>query len=659
MVETAAQRSRSAWRSTRTRRLIALWVAAGTWLFVSDRLAIEAAQATSPEIRLQPVAWNLSNPLFVTSPPDGSGRLFIVEQGGVIKRLEAGATAPAVFLDISAKVLQGAQQGLVGLAFHPQFASNGRVFVDYTRSSDEATVVAEYRVSPGSGVADPSETVLLVVPESLPNLAGGMLAFGRDGFLYVGVGQAGIGNDPTNTAQDLGRLLGKILRIDVDLPLVGLPYSSPPSNPFVGATPGRDEIWAYGLRNPWRFSFDRLTGDLLAGDVGNHQREEVDLITRGGNYGWRVREGLLCSGYDVSRCGAAGFTGPLVDYEHTAARCAVVGGYVYRGGRGALPTGSYVFGDFCSGEIFLLEGGIMRVLLDTPLVISSFGEDQAGELYVVDWLGAVYRLESTRAPLDSALVTSVLPGSRSVQAGSTATAFATMIWTGATPASDCGIAPLTRFPIADFLYQTTDPDTNTLVGAPNSPVPLVPGQHQTFLIAFTPSAPMDATDLLLAFFCANSAAAPVIPGLNTLLLSAASDPVADIVAVTSTTGNDGIVSLLTSGEPSAFSVAIANVGAATDITASADAGGLPVSVLVCPTEASTGTCLVPPAPAATLPIAAGATSTLTVFVASTEVVAFDPAYHRVTVRFADSIGVTRGLTSVAVRTSPPSALAGR
>jgi glucose/arabinose dehydrogenase len=371
---------------TRSERTVANGVAAlliATLTLVPEGREAETghAEAAAPEIQLHPVVSSLTSPLLVTSAGDGSDRLFIVEQAGLIKVLEPGATTPAVFLDLSAKVMTGDQQGLLALAFHPQYSSNRRFFVDYTRASDSATVVAEYRVSAtDANVADPAETILLVIPEPLPNVTGGTLAFGPDGFLYIGVGIAGVDNDPANTAQDLNGLLGKILRIDVDHPAGGLPYSSPPDNPFVGATAGRDEIFAYGLRNPWRFSFDRLTGDLFAGDVGNRLREEVNRITRSGNYGWRVREGLICSGNDPLSCDAPGFVPPLADYEHTGGRCAVIGGHVYRGTRGSLPAGSYVFGDFCSGEIFVLQDGAMRLLLATSLIISSFGEDQAGEL---------------------------------------------------------------------------------------------------------------------------------------------------------------------------------------------------------------------------------------------------------------------------------------
>ncbi len=370
-------------------------------LLLGAALAAGPAPVAASEVLLTPVLSNLDIPTLVTSARDGSHRLFILEQGGLIKVLPRGAAEPTVFLDLRATVMTGSHQGLVGLAFHPQYASNGRFFVDYTRAEDAVTVVAEYRVSDGDpDVADPTERVLLEIPYPLPNVTAGTLAFGPDGFLYIGVGNAGVTDDPQNTAQDLHQLAGKILRIDVDRPSGDRPYAAPPGNPFVGA--GRDEVFAYGLRNPWRFSFDRLTGELLAGDVGNLEREEVNVITRGGNYGWRVWEGTVCAAGEPGVCDAPAFLPPLVEYAHEDGRCAVVGGHAYRGRLGTLTAGSYVFGDFCSGEVFVLEAGVVRRLLATSLVISSFGEDEEGEIYVVDWLGAVYRLTAP-APSAAAL----------------------------------------------------------------------------------------------------------------------------------------------------------------------------------------------------------------------------------------------------------------
>jgi glucose/arabinose dehydrogenase len=354
-------------------------------------------------IELSPVvSTGLSNPLFVGHAGDGSNRLFIVEQGGVISVLPPGSPPPLPFLDIRTKIVAGGEQGLLGLAFHPQYGSMGRFFLSYTRAGDGALVIAEYRVSADPDVADPTERVLLTIPHPThTNHYGGMLAFGPDGYLYIGVGDGGSANDPTNNAQNVDVLLGKILRIDVDPGDGSGPlYLAPPTNPFSGATPGRDEIFALGFRNPWRFSFDRVTGQQWVADVGQGAREEVDTpIVAGGNYGWRVYEGLLCTGNDPALCNPANHLFPIVDYAHVNGRCAVTGGYVYRGAQGTLPLGTYVYGDFCSGEIFGWDGSTQSILLDTTLHISSFGEDEAGELYVVDLRGTVSKIVP-RGPAD-------------------------------------------------------------------------------------------------------------------------------------------------------------------------------------------------------------------------------------------------------------------
>jgi glucose/arabinose dehydrogenase len=359
-------------------------------------LAFMSARATAqsvPPVTLEPVLSNLSGTVLLTNARDGSNRLFVIEQPGRIQVLQPGASTPTVFLDITAKVLAGGERGLLGLTFHPQFSANRRLFVNYTRRGDGATVIAEYRVSATNpNVVDSTETVLLVIPQPFENHNGGMIAFGPDGFLYIGMGDGGSANDPQNRAQNIDELLGKMLRINVDQASGSTLYSSPSDNPFFGATAGRDEIYAVGLRNPFRFSFDRATGQLYAGDVGQNVREEIDIITRGGNYGWRVFEGTRCTGLGPAQCNAANFQAPIAEYDHVAGRCSVTGGYVYRGTRGALPVGSYIYGDFCTGEMFLLQGTVSALLQDTNINISSFGEDEAGELYVVGLGGTVHRL---------------------------------------------------------------------------------------------------------------------------------------------------------------------------------------------------------------------------------------------------------------------------
>jgi glucose/arabinose dehydrogenase len=349
------------------------------------------ATPLSAATQLVPVVTGLSSPVFVGHAGDGSNRLFIVEQGGAIRVVQPGGSTATVFLDINSRVLSGGERGLLGLAFHPQYGANGRFFVFYTRNGDGALVIAEYRVSSNPNVADNAETVLLTIPHpSFSNHNGGMIAFGFDGFLYIGTGDGGSGNDPPNNAQNIESLLGKILRINVNS---GSPYSSPGDNPYVGV-PGRDEIFAIGLRNPWRFSFDRITGQMWVGDVGQGAREEVNTpIVKGGNYGWRVFEGSLCTGLDASLCNSpANFIPPVFDYTHGGGRCSVTGGYAYRGSSGTFQTGSYLYADYCTGEVFLWDGSSQQLVLNAGSPISSFGEDQQGELYVVNHGGSISRL---------------------------------------------------------------------------------------------------------------------------------------------------------------------------------------------------------------------------------------------------------------------------
>jgi glucose/arabinose dehydrogenase len=366
----------------------------------SSALQLQAVP-TDPVVanhHLAPVLDGLASPLYLTHARDGSGRLFVVEQGGRVLVLHPEVGIPTVFLNITSKVLSGSERGLLGLAFHPGYATNRRFFVHYTRQPDGAIVIAEYNASvTNPDVADAAEIVLLVVDHPLGNHNGGMIEFGPDGFLYIGLGDGGGANDPDNRAQNVDELLGKILRIDVDVPNPPAQYSSPADNPFFGATAGRDEIFAVGLRNPFRFSFDRDTGELIVGDVGQGAREEIDIVTVGGNYGWRVFEGTSCTGNDpLASCSAPGFIDPIFEYLHTGGRCSVTGGHVYRGTRGTFPLGTYVFGDFCTGEIFALRaaasGAPITLLLDTELSLSSFGMDEEGEIYVVGLGGSVFRI---------------------------------------------------------------------------------------------------------------------------------------------------------------------------------------------------------------------------------------------------------------------------
>ena len=353
------------------------------------------ASSTLPQVQWQPVVSGLVHPVYVTHAGDGSGRLFIVEQAGIIRIFKNGSLLTMPFLDISSKVLSGGEQGLLSVAFHPQYSSNGRFFVNYTAIGVGApykSVIAEYHVSTTNlDVADTSERVLLEVPDLYTNHNGGQNLFGPDGYLYIGLGDEGGAGDPQNNGQNLGTLFGKVLRIDVN---GALPYAIPSDNPFLGTAGARGEIWAYGLRNPWRFSFDRCDGRFFLADVGQATWEEVDIIQKGGNYGWNIMEGPACY---VSGCTPIGLP-PVAYYNHTLGDCSITGGYVYRGTASPALTGWYLFGDFCTGRLWGLRetspnNWTMTQAAQTGLGISSFGEDQNGEVYIVDYNGgALYRV---------------------------------------------------------------------------------------------------------------------------------------------------------------------------------------------------------------------------------------------------------------------------
>ncbi|HEY1013206.1 MAG TPA: PQQ-dependent sugar dehydrogenase [Herpetosiphonaceae bacterium] len=355
-------------------------------------LAANPAPPAAFAIALEPLAEGLDKPLYVTHAGDGSGRLFVAEQEGLIKLLPGGEP----FLDIRDRVgSSGNEQGLLGLAFHPKFADNGWFYVNYT-DRDGDTVLARFGLAADGQRGDPaSEQVILTQEQPAANHNGGMLAFGPDGLLYAGLGDGGGANDTYENAQNLRSLLGKILRLDVD---GGQPYAAPADNPFVGDAAARPEIWAYGLRNPWRFSFDRASGDLYIGDVGQNRYEWLHwqpAASKGGqNYGWPIVEGSHCLRGDS--CATAGLTPPILEYEHSQG-CVITGGYVYRGAAYPFMQGTYVFADYCSGRVWGLNRAAdgawaKRDLLESGANISSFGEDEAGELYVVDLGGTVYRL---------------------------------------------------------------------------------------------------------------------------------------------------------------------------------------------------------------------------------------------------------------------------
>lgn len=351
--------------------------------------------AVLPAIAVEELARGFVSPVYVAGAGDGSGMLYVVEQGGIVRVIEASGVRPTAFLDLSGKVESGGEKGLLGLAFHPAFATNQTFFVNYTArvSGQLYTFVSRLRRDPITGNADPaSEAVLLQIQQPYDNHNGGQLAFGPDGYLYVGLGDGGSANDPLNHAQDLGTLLGSVLRIDVDRATAPLPYAIPGDNPFVGQAGRREEIYAYGFRNPWRFSFDAGAGTLYLGDVGQGAREEIDVVVSGGNYGWRIMEGDICTPGVNSVCNTAGFIPPIHVYATGTLGRSVTGGYVYRGSRHPTLAGLYFFGDYVSGRIFALRYDGRAVtqqgeVLASGINISSFGQGDDLELYVADHSG--------------------------------------------------------------------------------------------------------------------------------------------------------------------------------------------------------------------------------------------------------------------------------
>jgi glucose/arabinose dehydrogenase len=360
-----------------------------------------ASAAAGQDIVLTNIVSGLDQPLGLTHA--GDTRLFITLQRGRIVIWDGTRILPTPFLDVISLVSCCGERGLLGLAFHPQYATNGFFFVYYTRSSDGDIVIARYHVSSDPNRADPASATILLTLEhtQFGNHNGGQLQFGPDGYLYAGTGDGGSGGDPSNRAQNLADPLGKLLRLDVD---AAAPFI-PPSNPFAASTSARREIWAFGLRNPWRFSFDRETGDLFIADVGQNMWEEIDFQPRaslgGENYGWRRMEGNHCFN-PPSGCSDPSFIAPILEYSHNDGSCSVTGGYRYRGVRMPSLRGAYVYGDYCTGKIWMgTQSGsawTSRLLLQTSMDITSFGEDLNGELYVIDGRGGVYAFsERSRA----------------------------------------------------------------------------------------------------------------------------------------------------------------------------------------------------------------------------------------------------------------------
>jgi glucose/arabinose dehydrogenase len=360
----------------------------------SDETKTDIAGAEGDALALVNPFPNLSfnQPLDFQSPDDDTNRVFVVEKGGriVVFNNDAGTTSTTDFLNLTG-ISTSSEQGLLGLAFHPNYSNNGYFYVFYTPTSSLA-LVSRFTVSADDNVADASsEEVILEIPQPLTNHNGGQIAFGPDGFLYIAVGDGGGGGDFENNAQNRTNLLGNILRIDVDNRENGLNYAVPSDNPFLNDTSVRPEIYAYGLRNPWRMSFDVQDGTLWTADVGQGDREEINTIVSGGNYGWKIFEGSFCFSGD---CATTGLETPVFEYGHDNGDRSITGGFVYRGN--ALPSlvGKYVYGDFVSGRIWALDtnSNTNELLFESRLSIASFGTDNANEIYVCDFGGTIYKI---------------------------------------------------------------------------------------------------------------------------------------------------------------------------------------------------------------------------------------------------------------------------
>jgi glucose/arabinose dehydrogenase len=381
---------------------LAAWSIVIVALALSGPLAASAG-TTSFSIKLTKVVGGLVAPTQVTNARDGTNRLFIVEKRGTVRVVQNGALKAGYFLDIRDKVSESGERGLLGLAFHPNFKTNHRVYAYYTNNGGDIVVSRFTTNSTRTDVVESTATPFVLIEHSAAtNHNGGAMAFGPNGYLYIGVGDGGGSGDPGNDAQELTTtFLGKILRLDVNGSGAGKygRYAIPSSNPFAGPTYGHGEIWAYGLRNPWRISFDRATGELFIADVGQNAYEEIDREPAGygggRNYGWSAMEGFHC--YKPSLCPFAGDTLPVAEYSHAGGNCAITGGYVYRGKTYTKLVGLYVFADWCSGRIWTMphDGSTKTQRADVTSNITSFGESEYGELYAVSSGGSLLRVSTT------------------------------------------------------------------------------------------------------------------------------------------------------------------------------------------------------------------------------------------------------------------------
>ncbi len=387
--------------------LYVFWTLGAATLLGACNKSSDTPPTTDPDPnatwQVNPVFSNLTfnSPVEMTHAADGTNRIFVVEQRGVVRvfQNEANVNQSQTFLDISNRVSSGGETGLLGLAFHPDFKTNGQIFVNYTRRFNNQLQSVVSRLQSNKTTADAnSEEILITFDQPYANHNGGAILFGKDGFLYIATGDGGSGGDPQNNSQNRANLLGKILRIDVNTKESGQNYGIPADNPFKGMTSARPEIYAYGLRNPWKITSDRSTGRVWIADVGQNAREEIDILEKGGNYGWRVTEGKECYS-PANNCNRTGFVEPVFDYGTSEGR-SITGGYVYRGSKLTSIVGQYIYGDYVSGNIWALtydensRQATNKLLTRLVGSLSSFGEDEAGELYLLNHqTGKIHLLE--------------------------------------------------------------------------------------------------------------------------------------------------------------------------------------------------------------------------------------------------------------------------
>lgn len=459
------------------RRAVIFATVAGTW-------AVTLQICAAATLALQQVATGLSAPIGIVNAHDGSNRLFVVEQGGTIRIIKGTQVLTTPFLDIHTRLLSGGERGLLGLAFDPSYASNGLFYVYYTSAPSGTVTIARYSVTTNPDVANPNSEVILKTQahSDFSNHNGGSLVFGPDGCLYAGIGDGGSGGDPQGNGQNLSTLLGKIIRINAS---DGAPCSAAPGNPFVGTSGARGEIWALGVRNPWRITFDRSSGDLFIADVGQGAVEEVNIQppgSAGRNYCWRRKEGSTI--FDPNTpCTSGTPTDPVIEYTHAAGRCSITGGYRYRGIRFNGFAGLYFYGDYCTGEVWgATQSGstwTSTLLLATTYNITSFGEDEAGELYLADGSGGrIYQLIASNSCPITVGATDTAPGQSPRNSGLLTTICQT------NPSSGTCINPATPGASATLnIGQNETATFSTFVKGQGTFVPYDPVNNRIYIIA--------------------------------------------------------------------------------------------------------------------------------------------------------------------------------